>query len=614
MISQILYKTKELLNKYLILLDVVCRKTRNKLGLLKVIFMKGEFLLTNVLTFLFIISVLNTSNSQPIQDYQGGITGGGISYNGKETAGSNGRNTFGISVHPVPHRGLKGKFYTNYPKSQSDRQTNLHYFPDAEKIRISFTIDTAVYNINDMRYFIMEGDSTVRIGWSKLPREGRWLPQGNGETTTTFFLDNVECNNKILTIKFYTVNNPESILTTIVSTKIFETPVLCSVTALYNSERFSKTENKGKRYTSELTTFNLNNASINSNVSITGISLFLQPKNSIYFFRSYLIRKTEGGADTINLHLNWELNTQSEFTPPVYSASLNGFIAKPGKYKILITTADYGIESAEYGIRDGESPANSFPPAYTEIKFEVLQPYTFSLLTVFLIIGGLLICVSLWVLYSKKRQQKKILKEQLANKEVQLSLQSIRSQLNPHFIFNALSGIQTLMNKNEIDTANEYLSKFARLTRRVLDDAGKDQVSLADEAALLDDYLKMEQLRFGFKYNITIDNRLNEDIQIPVMLLQPLVENAVKHGIVDKKKKGLIEVSFLKAGEDLILKVRDNGEGFDKENLLRGKGLELTQNRVSLSNTIYKNTPLSFDIEPTTAGTTATIILKNWLS
>lgn len=81
-----------------------------------------------------------------------------------------------------------------------------------------------------------------------------------------------------------------------------------------------------------------------------------------------------------------------------------------------------------------------------------------------------------------------------------LKLNSIRSQLNPHFLFNALAGIQNLMNKNEIDNANKYLSKFARLTRNVLDD--KELASLSQEKTLLNDYLQMEQFRFGFKYEL----------------------------------------------------------------------------------------------------------------
>lgn len=289
---------------------------------------------------------------------------------------------------------------------------------------------------------------------------------------------------------------------------------------------------------------------------------------------------------------------------------------QPGSYKIefvpyaIVKRSDRANKSGMY---EHEFADRKFVYDLTVLP-DKNQSIKITISSIIFIITALLLILIFFVILGRYRSRLKFEKIQRRGEQAQSQLQSIRSQLNPHFIFNALSGIQTLMNKNEIDTANEYLAKFARLTRRVLDDAGKDQVSLADEAALLDDYLKMEQLRFGFQYNITIDDMLSEDIQIPVMLLQPLVENAVKHGIVDKKKNGLIEVSFSKAREDLILKVKDNGGGFDHENLIHGKGLELTQNRVSLSNTIYKNTPLSFHIESANTGTTATIILKNWLS
>lgn len=166
--------------------------------------------------------------------------------------------------------------------------------------------------------------------------------------------------------------------------------------------------------------------------------------------------------------------------------------------------------------------------------------------------------------YIKKKEAKKLV-QQFKEKEItQLQLNSIRSQLNPHFLFNALAGIQNLMNKNEIDNANKYLSKFARLTRNVLND--KELVSLAQEKALLDDYLQMEQLRFGFSYEIKTDDNLDlENIEIPSMLLQPFVENAVKHGISQKANDGKITITFNKQANNLVLTITDNGNGFDTE-------------------------------------------------
>ena len=143
-------------------------------------------------------------------------------------------------------------------------------------------------------------------------------------------------------------------------------------------------------------------------------------------------------------------------------------------------------------------------------------------------------------LYKKTDETKNA---KLQKEIAKLQLNSIRSQLNPHFLFNALSGIQNLINKNEIDNANKYLSKFARLTRNVLDD--KELISLAQEKALLDDYLQMEQLRFGFNYEINaVENLDLNNIEIPSMLLQPFVENAIKHGIASKNNEGSVEIHF----------------------------------------------------------------------
>lgn len=214
--------------------------------------------------------------------------------------------------------------------------------------------------------------------------------------------------------------------------------------------------------------------------------------------------------------------------------------------------------------------------------------------------------------YIKRRNKKKLLVEQQQKEISKSKLEVVRSQLNPHFLFNALAGIQNLMNKNEIDNANRYLSKFARLTRNVLD--SKELISLTEEKILLDDYLQMEQLRFGFKYQLNATNDLDtENIEIPAMLLQPFVENAVKHGIAEKGAEGNIMVRFEKQASDLIVSIKDNGKGFDTIQTYNGLGLALSKNRISLLNTIYKNTPFVLDIQSGINGTVVTITLTQWL-
>ena len=219
----------------------------------------------------------------------------------------------------------------------------------------------------------------------------------------------------------------------------------------------------------------------------------------------------------------------------------------------------------------------------------------------------------LTVLYFIKKRNKKKLAEKEQQKDIaKLKLNSIRSQLNPHFLFNALSGIQNLMNKNEIDNANQYLSKFARLTRNVLDD--KELISLAQEKTLLDDYLQMEQLRFGFTYEINPSENLDlANIEIPSMLLQPFVENAVKHGIAKKATDGTIIVAFIKQKNDLVLIVSDNGNGYDLDKKNNGLGLQLSKSRIELLNSIYKENRFTLAIQSTAKGTKISLTLTDWL-
>lgn len=218
----------------------------------------------------------------------------------------------------------------------------------------------------------------------------------------------------------------------------------------------------------------------------------------------------------------------------------------------------------------------------------------------------------LTMVYIKRRNATKLATEQQQKDLAKLQLSSIRSQLNPHFLFNALAGIQNLMNKNEIDNANKYLTKFARLTRTVLD--AKELISLSQEKKLLDDYLQMEQLRFGFKYEINHAEDLDLDnVEIPSMLLQPFVENAVKHGIAQKATDGNVVVSFIKQANNLVLTVTDNGNGFDTAQSNKGLGLALSNNRITLLNSIYKENHFALAIQSSGKGTKISITLTEWL-
>ena len=242
------------------------------------------------------------------------------------------------------------------------------------------------------------------------------------------------------------------------------------------------------------------------------------------------------------------------------------------------------------------------------------ESYTKKELLIYTLVAALSIgLIFLIILYFNKKINKKKLAGNEQQKNIaKLQLNSIRSQLNPHFLFNALSGIQNLMNKNEIDNANQYLSKFARLTRNVLD--SKELISLSQEKTLLDDYLQMEQLRFGFQYEINHSEDLDLDIiEIPSMLLQPFVENAVKHGIAKKATEGKVSIDMTKQVNDLVLTVADNGNGFDTRKEHSGLGLPLSHSRIALLNSIYRKNHFTLSIDSNTSGTKISLTLTDWL-
>jgi LytS/YehU family sensor histidine kinase len=181
-------------------------------------------------------------------------------------------------------------------------------------------------------------------------------------------------------------------------------------------------------------------------------------------------------------------------------------------------------------------------------------------------------------------------------------------------MFNALTSIQNLINKNNIEGANYYLSIFSGLTRQVLDTNNEEMLSIQEELKILDDYLQMEQLRFGFRYQITADANLNQaNIDIPAMLLQPFVENAVKHGVSALKEEGDIGIQISKENNDIVISIVDNGKGFNKELDATGYGMKLSEERVTLLNQIYKDQSITLTVDSNTTGTTITIRLTNWI-
>jgi two-component system LytT family sensor kinase len=150
--------------------------------------------------------------------------------------------------------------------------------------------------------------------------------------------------------------------------------------------------------------------------------------------------------------------------------------------------------------------------------------------------------------------------------QTETELTALKSQMNPHFIFNALNSIQELYTIGDKKMANEQMGNFAQLTRKILDVSGKQKIELNEEIEILTNYLELESMRFenDFSYQLNLSEDIDEDyVQLPPMLLQPYVENAIKHGLLHKKGEKQLTVNFsLNADETfLLVEITDNGIG-----------------------------------------------------
>jgi tetratricopeptide (TPR) repeat protein len=180
-----------------------------------------------------------------------------------------------------------------------------------------------------------------------------------------------------------------------------------------------------------------------------------------------------------------------------------------------------------------------------------------------------------------------------------LALKSLRGQMNPHFIFNALNSVNQFISQQDERTANRFLSEFALLMRLVLEHSQEDFITLQKEQEILSLYLKLEHYRFRdkFDYEIKSDESINaEAIQIPPMLIQPYIENAVWHGLRYKDEKGKLLLHFYKQNDSLVVEITDDGIGRKRSAELKTEnqkkhnstGLKNIEERLAIINKVYK--------------------------
>lgn len=285
----------------------------------------------------------------------------------------------------------------------------------------------------------------------------------------------------------------------------------------------------------------------------------------------------------------------------------------PGEFELeLMAINKFGVQSAPL-----------------TITFSIAAPFWKTAWFQFLVIGISVVLIWLGIyrrfqVIRKRYQEKSALKARMND----LEQQALRSQMNPHFIFNCLNSIQNFIVHNDFETTNQYLTEFSYLIRQTLDNSTKSTITLDNEVTYLTRYLEMEKMRFShsFDYRFEIDPSIDRElVHIPAMLLQPYVENSIRHGVrYIKEGGGLITIKFQKEGQTLICIIQDNGIGRKKASEFKSqlhveyqsKGMTLTAERILILNRQLEE-PITIEVndlldpEYKAAGTKITIRFPN---
>ena len=267
--------------------------------------------------------------------------------------------------------------------------------------------------------------------------------------------------------------------------------------------------------------------------------------------------------------------------------------------------------------------------AVTLLSIHIIPPFWntwWFYMVISVVTAGSIFFVARW-LYDR-RKEKELLQRNYEKKIAAVEINTLRSQMTPHFIFNSLNSINSFILKNDQDNASDYLSKFSQLVRLILDNSRTEWVSLENELKALRLYIELESLRLdnSFAYSIHVDPAVPvSTIFIPPLIIQPYVENAIWHGLqYPQKEDGKISITIWKENDALMMQIEDNGVGIieatrrkDKKiSKHRSYGMKITAERLAIVNEVYKiNTSVSVkdmqDAVTKTSGTKVLLTIKH---
>lgn len=250
--------------------------------------------------------------------------------------------------------------------------------------------------------------------------------------------------------------------------------------------------------------------------------------------------------------------------------------------------------------------SNETATVYIDIAYPIWEKWWFILLAILFTLGIIMFVFRIRI---RAIQHKAHLEQALGK----AALESLKLQMNPHFLFNAMNTIQRYMMRNDAPRASNYLARFSKLMRAVLENARSEYIGLEQEIEMLENYLTLQKLQHKgiFTYRINLGKELDpEEVSIPPMFAQPFIENAIEHGIAEMEKEGMINISFDLECDFIILKITDNGIGLVKSqgqkqislNSHSSLAIKITEERIRLyQKSLKKN--IFFNITSSAQGT-----------
>ena len=318
---------------------------------------------------------------------------------------------------------------------------------------------------------------------------------------------------------------------------------------------------------------------------------------------TFITRVSIDGKDTLVLDkysLSYDKNNVSiDFSGvdltgyyPLFEYSINN----TGWVRLEKNSIELRLLSGNYDIliraikRDGKPSSHA-----AHINIYIETPFWKNGIFWSVVVLALFIAIILFLTKRSRQRQQKAVEKVLTEKKLgELEMQALKAQINPHFVFNCLNSIKGFIYDRDFKQADKYLDKFSELLRSTLDNSSSSIISLQDEINYLDTYLQLEKLRFDdkFEYQINVDKNIDsKEALVPAMLLQPYVENAIRHGIGHlENRKGTITISIRRAQQQLICEIEDDGVGREKAFALRNemhteyqsRGMQLSKRRAEL--------------------------------